>query len=56
MTVSTQKNNAFTHFCQNIAIGFVGLMSLGLSAEVSLADASVILNGFGGPAGFGELS
>ena len=34
MTVSTQKNNAFTHFCQNIAIGFVGLMSLGLSAYV----------------------
>ncbi|GBL11044.1 hypothetical protein MSj_02542 [Microcystis aeruginosa Sj] len=56
MTVSTQKNNGFTHFCQNLAIGFVGLMSLGLSAEVSLADASVILNGFGGPAGFGELS
>jgi len=56
MTVSTQKNNAFTHFCQNIAIGFVGLMSLGLSAEVSLANPSVILNGFGGPAGFGELS
>ena len=27
MTVSTQKNNGFTHFCQNLAIGFVGLIS-----------------------------
>jgi hypothetical protein len=56
MTVSIQKKTKFVHFCQNLAIGFIGLMSLGVSAEASLADASVILNGFGGPAGFGELS
>jgi hypothetical protein len=56
MLVSSRKSAFLSQLLQNTGLGIIGLVTLGLTAEVSLADASAILTGFGGAAGFGQLS